>query len=431
MARIKRSVELGSRSGRARLKQRPEPYWHAIETGLAIGYRRSSEGGAWLMRRYSAATRKHHERRIGTADDARDADGADVLDFGQAQRAVLATAKADAENVSGKHYTVRQAIADYVEHLRREGRTADDTNARLTAYLDSKLGDTMVSALTPKLLDDWLAYALRRPRRHRPRKVATTRPAKAAAALTAEQTREKQRRRRATINRVIAAFKATLNYAHSRGLAPNSAAWAKLQKFGKVDGARLRWLTVDEARRLTNAASARFRPLVRAALLTGCRAGELLAMRAGDFDPKSRTVLVAQSKSGKGRRVPLTDEGASFFASAVAGMREDSPIFTQDNGQAWNRMAVSREMLRACKDGRVAVATFHALRHTYASLLVQQGVPLMHVAAALGHTDTRMVEKHYGHLGPNAVADAIRANLPTFGEPTTSNVADLRVHKKS
>jgi hypothetical protein len=43
------------------------------------------------------------------------------------------------------------------------------------------------------------------------------------------------------------------------------------------------------------------------------------------------------------------------------------------------------------------------------------GGPLMVVARNLGHSDTRMVEKHYGHLAPSYVADAIRAAAPKFG----------------
>ena len=41
----------------------------------------------------------------------------------------------------------------------------------------------------------------------------------------------------------------------------------------------------------------------------------------------------------------------------------------------------------------------------------------MFVASALGHADTRMVEKHYGHLSQSAVADMIRAKLPSFSAP--------------
>jgi integrase len=43
------------------------------------------------------------------------------------------------------------------------------------------------------------------------------------------------------------------------------------------------------------------------------------------------------------------------------------------------------------------------------------GAPLQVVAANLGHADTRMVERHYGHLAPSFVADAIRAGAPKFG----------------
>ncbi|MGA9599978.1 MAG: tyrosine-type recombinase/integrase [Methylocystis sp.] len=42
--------------------------------------------------------------------------------------------------------------------------------------------------------------------------------------------------------------------------------------------------------------------------------------------------------------------------------------------------------------------SFHELRHTYASHAVMNGMPLMVLAGNLGHSDARMVEKHYGHM---------------------------------
>jgi len=68
----------------------------------------------------------------------------------------------------------------------------------------------------------------------------------------------------------------------------------------------------------------------------------------------------------------------------------------------------------------------HTLRHTYASSLVQAGVSLAIVAEALGHADTRMVSKHYGHLAPSQVADAIRAHLPALGIDIDSTVTRIR-----
>ena len=53
------------------------------------------------------------------------------------------------------------------------------------------------------------------------------------------------------------------------------------------------------------------------------------------------------------------------------------------------------------------------------------GVPLMIVARNLGHSDTRMVEKHYGHLAQSYVADAIRAGAPRFGAVKKTNVVEF------
>ena len=43
------------------------------------------------------------------------------------------------------------------------------------------------------------------------------------------------------------------------------------------------------------------------------------------------------------------------------------------------------------------------------------GMPLMVVARNLGHVDTRMVEKHYGHLAPSYVVEQVRKFAPRFG----------------
>ena len=61
----------------------------------------------------------------------------------------------------------------------------------------------------------------------------------------------------------------------------------------------IRFLTSAEALRLANASDPEFRPLVRAALLTGCRYGELRALKVGDFDRENETLAIRQSKRGE------------------------------------------------------------------------------------------------------------------------------------
>jgi integrase len=49
------------------------------------------------------------------------------------------------------------------------------------------------------------------------------------------------------------------------------------------------------------------------------------------------------------------------------------------------------------------------------------------VAAQLGHTDTRMVERHYGHLCPNALAESIRSLAPKLGIESPAKVEPLKI----
>jgi integrase len=80
----------------------------------------------------------------------------------------------------------------------------------------------------------------------------------------------------------------------------------------------------------------------------------------------------------------------------------------------------------ACEHAKInPLISFHGLRHTYASLAVMNGAPLLVIAKNLGHADTRMVERHYGHLAPSYIADAIRAAAPKFGIEPRRNVATL------
>jgi len=89
-------------------------------------------------------------------------------------------------------------------------------------------------------------------------------------------------------------------------------------------------------------------------------------------------------------------------------------MFLKDDDQAWVRDHQKDPIAEACDLAKIKPANFHVLRHTWASHAVMNGVPLLLVAKNLGHSTTRMVEKHYGHLAPSYVADAIKAGAPRF-----------------
>jgi site-specific recombinase XerC len=79
-----------------------------------------------------------------------------------------------------------------------------------------------------------------------------------------------------------------------------------------------------------------------------------------------------------------------------------------------------------CKRAGIGPAvSFHVLRHTHASILAMRAVPMAVIARQLGHSDTRMTERHYAHLAPNYVADTIRASFPRLTETKAPTVVPI------
>ena len=142
---------------------------------------------------------------------------------------------------------------------------------------------------------------------------ARTKPGKPQQHRAFDGSDEAIRRRKSSANRTWTILRAALNHAFREDLVASDTAWRKVKPFKGVDAARVSYLTVEQARRLVNATDPEFRPLVQAALQTGCRYSELARLEVADFNPDSGTLAIRQSKSGKARHVVLTDESVLFF----------------------------------------------------------------------------------------------------------------------
>ncbi len=459
MARTKRSTKLDTWNARKKVpkgKTKQEP----LAPGQYLGYRspKSGAAGSWLAR-----WRKDEQVlqvRLGTADDFHEADGEEVLTYAQAEAKAKTWFKAKAhealreeggEVVAKGPYTVAVALRDYFEDGKRrgvKGLTRDEQRAG--AWILPDLGSLEVSSLTRARLESWLAKVAESPRRVRtkmireedapapkPRNFKVSRPSKPGPLPPAPPaTEDEKRARKDSANRVLTVLKAALNHALDRCRASSGEAWQSVKPFRGVGKARVRFLSKEEQVRLVNACPMEFRSLIQGALLTGARYGELSRMRVEDFNATAGTVFIAESKSGKPRHVVLTVEGCALFTEMTAGRHAGDLVFLrgeverrkrEDLGNAWGHSDQARLMREACKAARLEQLTFHELRHSYASMLVNAGCPLAYVAAQLGHSDTRMVEKHYGHLAPSALADSIRALMPKLGLMEAPKLEPLKV----
>jgi hypothetical protein len=145
------------------------------------------------------------------------------------------------------------------------------------------------------------------------------------------------------------------------------------------------------------------------------------------FYPQPLGSLTPGSRwSGDGAPCRTDARGRDFVAQRKVGQPGSARLFFRSNGKPWGKSEQQRPLSTACAAARIdPPVNFHGLRHTYASRLAMRGVPLAVIATQLGHADTRMVEKHYGHLAPSYVADTVRTAFGTLGILDPSNVVPI------
>lgn len=427
MPRTIRNPKMDTRSARAKLPARKSVYWTSITPGCALGYRQGAKGGRWVAKFVRKG--KRHESTLGPADDVMDPDGIAALSFAQAQEKAREWFSQVARRAAGKPdvtgpYTLAEAVQDYLNWFRAHRKGLRDTEYSLKGYILPEFGPLELSELTAERLREW----------HR--KLAETAPRLRTSKGRPQQYRdtthdpEAERKRRATANRILTILKAVLNHAWREGKVESDDVWRRVKPFPSVDTARIRNLDQAECIRLVNACTPDFRDLVRAALASGCRYGELIALEVSDFHSASGTAVIRASKSGKDRHVVLSNEGRTFFEELTAGRAGHETLLRRNDGSPWRKAHQHRRIDEACERAGISPPiSFHILRHTYASLLLMNGASLQVIALNLGHADTRMVEKHYGHLAPSYVADMIRATAPELGVGSISNVSVLTPRK--
>jgi integrase len=121
----------------------------------------------------------------------------------------------------------------------------------------------------------------------------------------------------------------------------------------------------------------------------------------------------------------------TFFEQTTAGKMADARVF-----DTVTRIALSRAMRAACgwrldrkanewvydgSAGKISPpATFHDLRRSYGSLLLNSGASADVIQELLGHADLRMTRRAYAHLLQKTLQRAVKKHLPTFGMEATN-----------
>ena len=211
----------------------------------------------------------------------------------------------------------------------------------------------------------------------------------------------------ATANKVLIFLSSAYNIAIELEIEGVSENPAKSIKEYKLNNAKERYITKEEANRLLEAINSteqniHLKYIIPMLILTGARRGEVLKAKHEDFNLNQMTWTIPTSKSGKKRILPITPQLLELYKSIP---KDDTPyLFASPKTKkpyvsiynSWN----SARIKAGLKDLRM-----HDLRHSFASALVNSGRSLYEVQTLLGHSTSKMTQR-YAHLSNESLMNA-------------------------
>lgn len=242
-----------------------------------------------------------------------------------------------------------------------------------------------------------------------------------------------------TVHHMRAVLRAALTEATRWGLLGRNP--VALTRSVRVPRTEERWLTQEQARKLLDSVKGdRLEALFTVALGLGLRQGEILGLRWRDVDLEQRQLTVNHTlhwmpgKQSRTRQWYLGEPKSKLSrrtlplpASVAASLREHRArqieecllvgvdwsdpgfVFTREAGVPLGGDRVRYSLRAKLARAGLAVVTFHQLRHSAASLLIAQGVPLKVVSEILGHSTIALTANTYGHLSEDLWRDAADA----------------------
>lgn len=348
-------------------------FFDEVVPGFMLEVRRS--GGKTFYQRYRDAGGRERQFKIGPAS---------VLSVSQARRkarTILAEAILGADPQQQREELrgiptlaefVRESYLPYVKNVKRSWQT-DETMLRVHildkfgAHRLDQITDQGIAGLISRMRD--VGYAS------------------------------------GTTNRVLVLLRFIFNLAKKWGV-PGSAKNPTAGLKTAPDVCRERFLTQDEARRLLVALDADENqvaaPAIKLLILTGARRNEITHAKWEYVNWEKRTLLVPRAKSGRPRSIHLNSAALELLRSVP---RTDNPYIFPSPVTGRPSPSMHFPWFRIRERAGLFDVRLHDLRHSFASILVNQGVSLYVVQGLLGHTQARTTQR-YAHLASDTLSDA-------------------------
>ena len=211
-----------------------------------------------------------------------------------------------------------------------------------------------------------------------------------------------------TVNRYMGNLKTVLNECQKDGLITS------VPYFDMADEPKTRsivnTLSPEDERSLFENCEGDLKDILRIALDTGMRIGEILKMRPEMIDIESKVVrlTVDITKTKTGRVVPYSDTTGALMA--YLRIRDTETCFVNGKNEPLRSNNISTAFKSALPAGIAAKITPHCLRHTYASRLLANGMPLKYIQKLLGHASIKQTER-YVHVDESEMVKAYRSRV--------------------
>lgn len=218
----------------------------------------------------------------------------------------------------------------------------------------------------------------------------------------------------ARANRHLALIRAILNRAYK--------VWDWLEKVPSIqlypeNKKRVRFLTPNEIEKVTNELPVHQRPIFLFSILTGLRRSNVLNLRWSQVSFESDLIVIdgEEMKAGKTHSVPISDSVRDILIAQIG--KNPEFVFTYKGKPI---KETKRAFQSALKKAGINDYRWHDNRHTWASLLVQNGVPLNEIQE-MGAWSSEAMVKRYAHLSPQK----LRKNAEIVDKKISNSVTIL------
>ena len=358
--------------------------WDTITVGFVLEIR-SSGGKTYYLRYFDQSGRQRQHKIGGHAD----------ISFDQARKAarrlrsevILGGDPSADKDVKKAIPTYAALSVQHLEHAKTYMRSYDALEANMRLHLVPEFGRFRISEITTQMVSRWLAGKMEH----------------GCSPSFAEKLR-------VTLGR-------SYEMARRWSVPGGDKNPARSVPRPTFSNARERFLTAEEAGRLLKAAgnslNTQLRPIVAILMLTGCRISELLYAEWANVDLERQSWLVPMSKTGKARRIPLSQ--AAIDIVKALPKYDKCPWLVPNPETKKPFVSIKHSWQKARRDARLHGLRIHDLRHSAASFMINSGVDLFAVGKVLGHADYKSTMR-YSHLANETLLSAVEAGASKLSD---------------